>query len=207
MPRPSGLAGQAARDALALEAIVRETRARRQAFGDRCDCPLLDISVSALKLGASLFKLVVVLQDVEACSSAPIEEHLTRARNRVGQLLLDLQANLTEPDRAELFESTEWIDLRQITRRRNARQGVLPRSEWSEGQRLLRGALRMGMNARELARRVGCSPSLVSLLASGNRGAPSSYRLREGFARELGIACGLWDEPAKFTNVNGPHAI
>lgn len=53
-----------------------------------------------------------------------------------------------------------------------------------------------------IARRLGCSRSMVCRIASGQR-VPSTYALVEAFARELGVSPQHWHEPPLARSVEG----
>jgi hypothetical protein len=102
----------------------------------------------------------------------------------------------------------EDIDrIRAFVRRRNGRVGVVSPPQWTEGQRQLRAALKH-MTLFDLREKLGrcCSLGMLSMLASGGRRAPRSYKIRAAFAR-LGVPLDAWDRPAMFTGVNAGGAI
>jgi transcriptional regulator with XRE-family HTH domain len=100
---------------------------------------------------------------------------------------------LTEAGRQTVIASDAMSDLQSVAKRKNRRRATFRRPKWSKGQRALCEKLRT-LQARELARRVGCSESTLSKLASGACRGPTGYKLRAGLARELGIPLGDWDE-------------
>ena len=71
----------------------------------------------------------------------------------------------------------------------------------SEGRRLLCAALDAGATQADIARRVECGRSTISMFASGQK-TPQLWRERVAFERELGIPGPSWDAPPNVTRVN-----
>jgi transcriptional regulator with XRE-family HTH domain len=121
--------------------------------------------------------------------------------------VVDAMGKLDSDGRQAVLESREVAALRAAIKRKHESRGVRPRARWSEGQRQLRDLLlRQGMKAASIARRVGCSASLVSRLASGDRHAPARFAIREGF-RRVSILPSSWDQVANFTAVTAERGI
>lgn len=69
----------------------------------------------------------------------------------------------------------------------------------SEGRRLLNDAIANGRSQIEIARAVGCSRSLISMITTGQK-VPQLWIDRKGFERELRISGEAWDNAPTVSN-------